>query len=189
MGGITTTVHGGDVPPAKLPAPKRGGEGCLAIMTIMVYNWDVQAAVRPRKGSAVMAKTTDERGYTASEKNRQFSPEQVVWARNAVFHRRTTASEIARLWGVGTESVRKMLRGDTYANVGRQLPAPQQSVEREIDNIGEKVFQELLAEGLVEGAGPAKAPEVSDADRAKEKDAAVEAFIAGKADPDPFSPE
>ena len=74
-----------------------------------------------------MTERIDARGYAGGEKNRQLTREQVVWARRAAFEQRATAAEIrAALARVGvnmsTDSVRRMLRGETYGNVGVQLP-------------------------------------------------------------------
>ena len=45
-----------------------------------------------------------------------------MWAREEYFYRRVTTSQLARKYGMGRDAVGRMLRGDTYANVGDALP-------------------------------------------------------------------
>lgn len=74
-----------------------------------------------------MKQIIDSRGYVGGERNRTLTPEQVVWARTMSHERRASAGEIRdALTRVGiymsVDSVRRMLRGETYSNVGVQLP-------------------------------------------------------------------
>lgn len=72
-----------------------------------------------------MKQTSDSRGYIGAERKRVLTPEQVMWAREAS-NAGASAAEIQRaLAEVGVplavESVRRMLRGETYGNVGRPM--------------------------------------------------------------------
>lgn len=64
----------------------------------------------------------DDRGYAGSERNRVLDPRLVMWAREKYALREISAVGLARQLGMGVESVRRMLRGETYANVGQALP-------------------------------------------------------------------
>lgn len=64
----------------------------------------------------------DARGYVGSQKNRKLKPEEVIWGRDAYFQQRITVRQLARMWEMSADSVRKVLRGDTYADVGAALP-------------------------------------------------------------------
>lgn len=64
----------------------------------------------------------DKRGYAGSERNRQLDPNEVIWARTQFAQGAVTPRQLARQFGLGIESVRRMLRGDTYANIGEALP-------------------------------------------------------------------
>jgi hypothetical protein len=66
----------------------------------------------------------DGRGYVSSEKNRRLSPEEVVWARQAVERGSQSPKSLSTAWGMSVDSVRKMLRGDTYGNVGQGNAPP-----------------------------------------------------------------
>src|SRR4051812_7104667 len=64
----------------------------------------------------------DKRGYQGPERNRQLGPAEVVWARTEYMEGRVTPRQLSRQFGMGIESVRRMLRGDTYANIGEAIP-------------------------------------------------------------------
>lgn len=68
----------------------------------------------------------DSRGYVGAERRRVLTPAHVAWARDASFRGATAPAIRQALAGVGIdlgiESVRRMLRGETYGNVGRKLP-------------------------------------------------------------------
>jgi hypothetical protein len=87
-------------------------------------------------GSMTMARNdralVDQRGYTGAEKNRALTPEEVIWAREAYFRNELNARQIAAKFGLGTDSVRRMLRSETYANIGKALPRA-----AELDRMGE----------------------------------------------------
>lgn len=68
----------------------------------------------------------DSRGYVGAERKRVLTPAHVAWARDAAF-RGATAPQIKDALSkvgvsMGLESIRRMLRGETYENVGRRLP-------------------------------------------------------------------
>ena len=74
-----------------------------------------------------MKKIIDSRGYVGGERNRALTPEQVVWARQAAFEKGAPAAAIRDALGrvgitMSVDSVRRMLRGETYGNVGVQMP-------------------------------------------------------------------
>lgn len=77
-----------------------------------------------------MEKPVDSRGYAGAERNRQLDPEQVVWARRAAFNREVTPRQLADMWNMSPESVRRMLRGETYSNVGMAMPRAQEASRR-----------------------------------------------------------
>ena len=82
-------------------------------------------------------------GYVGAEINRTLTPEEVVWAREEYAEGRVTVRELSQLHRMGAESVRRMLRGDTYANIGRALPRQQEfAQQREIHDGG--ALQRLL---------------------------------------------
>lgn len=85
----------------------------------------------------------DDRGYTGSERNRVLSPEEVVWARSQYAARAVSAAGLARQWGMSAESVRRMLRGETYSNVGQSLPR-ETLPEPELPAAAEKVLEAVL---------------------------------------------
>ena len=74
-----------------------------------------------------MKHTMDSRGYIGGERKRVLTPEQVMWAREASNGGASAAQIQKALADVGvwlaTESVRRMLRGETYSNVGRPMRA------------------------------------------------------------------
>lgn len=78
----------------------------------------------------------DRRGYQGPEKNRQLDPKEVVWARNEFFAGRVTPKQLSRQFDMGIESVRRMLRGDTYANVGEALPRANDAQALTVDDGG-----------------------------------------------------
>lgn len=121
-----------------------------------------------------MKHTMDSRGYVGGERKRVLTPEQVMWAREAS-NGGASAAQIQRaladvgVW-LATESVRRMLRGETYSNVGRPmrtgLTAPRagdveplvQVSEAEVEASGRRL-QELLGAGKV-GETPADPAEI-----------------------------
>lgn len=62
----------------------------------------------------------DARGYEGGARNRTLSPGDVWQARKSVFDGATRAPQWAERFGMSVDSVRRMLRGDTY----RDLPMP-----------------------------------------------------------------
>lgn len=69
-----------------------------------------------------MSAIVDPRGYVGSERNRTLGPEEVLWAREAYQKGEVTARQLAKQFGMSVDSVRRMLRSETYANVGEALP-------------------------------------------------------------------
>lgn len=64
----------------------------------------------------------DPNGYAAGERNRRLTPEEVFTAREQYFAKKVTARQLAFKFGLSTDSIRRMLRSETYANVGEALP-------------------------------------------------------------------
>lgn len=102
------------------------------------------------------AELMDPRGYAGAEKNRRLEPQEVIEAREAYFQRRTTTRHLAAQLGISVESVRKMLRGDTYGNVGQALPlATAVRAVYERAEPSEELVKELLERQAAADAKPA----------------------------------
>ncbi len=118
-----------------------------------------------------MKQIIDSRGYVGGERKRVLTPEQVLWARDAAHkgHSATSIQAALREVGIdmGAESVRRMLRGETYSNVGRQIQsglvapaapeAPSLVTDAEVAASADR-----LREMLGEFDGPAKASPPAD---------------------------
>lgn len=101
----------------------------------------------------------NQHGYVGAEKNRMLTPEQVLWAREEYYHNRVTVREMAKSFNMSVESVRKMLRGDTYSNVADALPrATGAAQQREIHDGG--ALQRLLAQQAEIDRGEPKIDEI-----------------------------
>lgn len=86
----------------------------------------------------------DKRGYAGAERNRVMSPEDVIWARAEYFAQRITTRQLSRQFGLGMDSVRRMLRGDTYGNIEGATPRAQEA-KAEVLNIDDGgVFDRLM---------------------------------------------
>lgn len=120
----------------------------------------------------------DQRGYVGSERNRVLSPADVVWARAEHAAGRVTAPQLARMWGMGVESIRRMLRGDTYTNVG-QTPTHTPPQEAPVADGG--AFERLVAEQqrLLEEQGTRSPATDEGGATASEAEAAIDAFLKG----------
>lgn len=127
-------------------------------------------------------RVSDARGYQGGERNRALSPQDVYWARGEYYAGRVGARQLAFQFGMSVDSVRRMLRGDTYANVGE---APGRALEahrvQEVDDGG--ALERLLAAQRGEAAPQApkkvvveEAPDISGEE-------AVEAFLRGGTPP------
>lgn len=79
----------------------------------------------------------DRRGYRGSERNRVISPEEVIIARQRYEAGEVTPRELAESFGMGVESVRRMLRGDTYGNVGKAVQRATDFADGEMEGIRE----------------------------------------------------
>lgn len=98
----------------------------------------------------------DPRGYMGAERNRQLSPHEVQQARQLYHARQVTARQLAMQYHLSVDSVRRMLRGDTYANVGDALPrATELATELDVDDGG--AFERLTGQA---SATPAAEPSV-----------------------------
>lgn len=121
----------------------------------------------------------DQRGYVGAEKNRELSPEQVIWARGEYFDGRVTPRQLAMMWNMGIESVRRMLRGDTYANVGQALPRAEvanRAVEA-VDEKAEEALRILEERGMVDLGGLPKVPTVSGVGEVASGEDAIDLFL------------
>lgn len=98
----------------------------------------------------------DVRGYRAGEKNRLLDPEQVMWAREEYHFGRITARELAKQFGMSLDGVRRMLRGDTYANVAEAIPRV--PIARQLDDGGALADIIAHAKKLEEQGGPRPQP-------------------------------
>lgn len=98
--------------------------------------------------TANIAGSVDGRGYRGSEKNRKLPPEEVMWARAEYFEGRVTTRQLMIKWGLGKDAVGKILRGDTYGNVG-MAPVMAEALQAQLDATApperEGLLEELLA--------------------------------------------
>lgn len=122
----------------------------------------------------------DQRGYVGAEKNRELSPEQVIWARGEYFGGRVTPRQLALMWNMGIESVRRMLRGDTYANVGQALPRAEVAnrAMEAVDEKAEEALRILEERGVVDFGGLPKAPTTGQGEEATSGEDAIDLFLA-----------
>lgn len=123
----------------------------------------------------------DPRGYAGGERNRQIEPKDVIWARQAYHNGEVTTRQLSVMFGMGVESVRRMLRGDSYANVGEALPREQDA--RMTDAEPSPEFLASIQKGLEVKEEAAEAKEKST------HDAAIDQYLGFKPDrDDPFAP-
>lgn len=99
----------------------------------------------------------DKRGYRGAEKNRAIGPQEVLWAREGYHKGELSAREIAERFDMALDSVRRMLRGDTYRNVGAALP--REGTDLDDGGMMERLIQHqrMLDDGkpvVVAGEGP-----------------------------------
>lgn len=106
----------------------------------------------------------DERGYAGGERNRVLSPEEVQWARMEYAKRRESARSLADRFELSIDSIRRMLRGETYRNVATALPRAEQfRQETDLDKKAVEAMDKLAAEIA---AAPAKPePPIGEAKR------------------------
>lgn len=71
-------------------------------------------------------------GYLGAEKNRMLGPKQVLTARVDYRAGRVQVKELASIFGMSPDSIRKMLRGDTYGNVGEMRTPARESQAGEV---------------------------------------------------------